>query len=196
MIKQQLYNITRQQRETKNGHQSFVVWFTGLSGSGKSTLANLVEEHLFKNGMQVYVLDGDNIRSGINKDLDFSKEGRKENIRRVAEIARLFCDAGTIVMAAFISPFEDDRNMAKAIIGPDSFIEVFADAPVACCTKRDVKGFYKKAGLGEIKNFTGVSDAYEPPAMPAIHLHTDRETPQQSSGRIISWLADNGYITI
>lgn len=195
MVKRQIYNITKEQREEKNGHRSFVVWFTGLSGSGKSTLANLLEEALFKKGLQVYVLDGDNIRTGLNKDLGFSKEGRKENIRRVAEVAHLFCDAGTITMAAFISPFQADRNMAKEIIGEQHFIEVFVDAPVACCMERDVKGFYKKASTGEIKNFTGVSDAYEDPVAPAIHLYTAQETAETSVSKIIDWLLNNKYIT-
>jgi len=194
MIIKQDYNITRTEREKKNGHKAFVIWLTGLSGSGKSTIANLLEQHFHGSGLSSYVLDGDNIRHGLNKDLDFSKEGRKENIRRVAEVARLLCDAGIITITAFISPYLADRETAKQIIGKDSFIEVFVDASLQSCINRDIKGLYAKAQEGLIPNFTGISDVYEAPVEPAIHLHTDVEKPFESVEKLISWLKQRNFI--
>lgn len=142
----------------------------------------------------MYVLDGDNIRKGMNRDLDFSRDGRKENIRRIAEVARLFCDAGIIAVTAFISPYINDREMAKSIIGEDSFIEVFLDTTVETCMKRDVKGLYAKAKAGLLKDFTGVDDAYEPPREPRVRLQTGIELPDESLARLTAWLSDNQFI--
>lgn len=194
MVEKQQYTVSRQQREAANGHKSFVIWFTGLSGSGKSTLADMVEQHLFANGKKVYVLDGDNIRNGINKGLGFSREDRKENIRRVAEIAKLFCDAGVIVIAAFISPYLADRQMARDIIGTDSFVEVFLDADIDACGQRDVKGLYAKAKAGLVKEFTGISDPYELPQHPELTLHTTNETPEVSLQHLLLWLNQNHFM--
>lgn len=168
------FGITRSERNQQNKHNSFVIWFTGLSGSGKSTLANKLEQKLFENGYKVYVLDGDNVRLGINKDLDFTAQGRKENIRRVAEIAKLMMDAGLIVITSFISPFRADRKSAREIIGTDNFTEIFVDCPFEVCEQRDVKGLYAKAKAGEIKHFTGIKSNYELPENPDITVHTDK----------------------
>jgi adenylylsulfate kinase len=190
----QSYTTDRKARENKNGHKAFVIWFTGLSGSGKSTLADMLEQYLFENHTQVFVLDGDNIRNGLNKDLDFSKEGRRENIRRIAEVAKLFCDAGFIVITAFISPYDKDREMAKDIIGAGNIVEVYLDIPVKTCMQRDVKGMYAKAKAGEIKNFTGIDDVYERPGNPDVVLQTGIETPAQSLEKLVYWLKDKQLI--
>jgi adenylylsulfate kinase len=190
----QKYSVTKQMRENKNGHKAFTVWFTGLSGAGKSTLANMLEQYLFEEGKHVFVLDGDNIRNGINKGLSFSKADRSENIRRVAEIASLFCEAGTITIAAFISPYAEDRQMAREIIGVGNFIEVFLDADISTCAQRDVKGLYTKAKAGLIQEFTGISDVYEVPENPDLVLHTGGETTQASLQHLISWLHNNNLL--
>ena len=156
-------------------HRAKVIWFTGLSGSGKSTLANEVSKLLFKNNIKVFVLDGDNTRLGVNKDLGFSLEDRKENIRRVAEIAKLFVQSGTVVLAAFISPIEEERKIAKEIIGTQDVLEVFLDCPIEDCEQRDVKGLYAKARAGEIKNFTGIDSPYERPLNPDIIVNTAKD---------------------
>ena len=161
--------VTREQREKNNGHPGLVIWFTGLSGSGKSTIANELDLELNSRGLKTYVLDGDNIRMRLNKDLGFSPEDRKENIRRISEVARLFADSGTIVITAFISPYLNDRKSARHIIGSD-FIEVFVNTPIEECIKRDPKGLYKKAIAGEIKGFTGIDAPYEQPLNPEISL--------------------------
>ncbi|MDA9214174.1 adenylyl-sulfate kinase [Bacteroidia bacterium] len=168
----QSYSITLQDRIQKQKHAPKVFWMTGLSGSGKSTIANALQNELFQKGYQVYVLDGDNVRGGLNKDLDFSDEGRIENIRRISEVAKLFSDAGFIVIAAFISPFRSDRQQAREIIGDDTFCEVFVDTPLEVCEQRDVKGLYKKARAGEIKNFTGIGSAFEKPEKPEVQVKT------------------------
>lgn len=191
----QKYAITKELRESKNSHRAFTIWFTGLSGSGKSTLANMLEQHLFAGGMQVFVLDGDNMRNGINKDLGFSKTDRSENIRRVAEIARLFCQAGTITIAAFISPYAEDRKMAREIIGAQDFVEIFLDADVDTCAARDVKGLYAKAKAGTIKEFTGISDVYEKPGQPDLVLQTGSDTVEKSLEILISWLHNNKLLS-
>lgn len=195
MTEKQQYTITKQMRETRNGHRAFVIWLTGLSGSGKSTLANELEQYLFLHGKSVFVLDGDNIRNGINKDLGFSKEGRKENIRRVAEIAKLFHCAGFITIAAFISPYATDRQLAREIIGGHDFVEIYLDADLEVCSQRDVKGLYAKANAGVIKEFTGVSDVYERPANPDVTLQTGVDTIETSLQQLISWLTDNQFLT-
>jgi adenylylsulfate kinase len=161
--------VTRQQRESNNGHPGLVVWFTGLSGSGKSTIANELDVELNKRGLRTYILDGDNVRMGLNKDLGFSPESRKENIRRISEVAKLFADSGAIVMTAFISPYREDRDSARDVIGKD-YVEVFVNTPIKECIKRDPKGLYKKAIAGEIKGFTGIDAPYEQPLSPEISL--------------------------
>ena len=161
--------VSRQQRESNNGHPGIVIWFTGLSGSGKSTIANELDVELNKRGLRTYILDGDNIRMGLNKDLGFSQESRKENIRRISEVAKLFADSGTIVITAFISPYKEDRDLARCVIGSD-YIEVFVNTPIKECIKRDPKGLYKKAIAGEIKGFTGIDSPYEEPLNPEISL--------------------------
>lgn len=179
------YQICLPQREQRNGHHSACLWFTGLSGSGKSTVANTVEQHLYGLGFNTYSLDGDNIRKGLNKDLNFSEEGRVENIRRIGEVARLMCDAGLVVLAAFVSPFKKDRQLLRELIG-DKFIEIFVDAPLEICEQRDVKGLYKKARNGEISNFTGISSPFEVPQNPDVHIHTDQYSIDESARRVIN----------
>ena len=172
-IVQQSYTISLNERIEQNNHSPKVFWMTGLSGSGKSTIANALQNELFQKGYQVYVLDGDNVRGGLNKDLDFSDGGRIENIRRISEVAKLFADAGFVVITAFISPFQSDREQAKNIIGSEYFCEVFVDTPLEICEQRDVKGLYKKARAGEIPNFTGIGSAFEKPEAADVVLRTD-----------------------
>ena len=164
--------VTAEDREKLLNQKGCVIWFTGLSGSGKSTLANAVEQVLHQQGHHTYVLDGDNVRHGLNKNLGFSPEDREENIRRIGEVAKLFSDAGTIVMTAFISPYCADRDQARALIAEDRFVEVFVDCPLDVCEERDTKGLYKKARAGEIKEFTGISAPYEPPLTPEVTVNT------------------------
>lgn len=182
--------ISRSDRTRRFGHENKVLWFTGLSGSGKSTLANIVEQELHKQGCPTYILDGDNIRHGLNKDLDFSKSGREENIRRIAEVALLFYDAGITVIVCFISPYIKDRENARKIIG-DAFVEVYAECDLEECKRRDPKGLYKKAVRGEIPKFTGISDPYEEPKNPEIKVNTGTQTPEESAQEIIKWLRTN-----
>ncbi len=167
------YKIGREEREIRNGHRAACLWFTGLSGSGKSTVANVVEQEMHNLGFRTYILDGDNIRKGLNKDLNFTEEGRIENIRRIGEVAKLMTDAGIIVLAAFVSPFLKDRQLLRDLMG-GSFVEIFVDAPIEVCEQRDVKGLYKKARAGEISNFTGISSPFEKPEHPDVHIHTDQ----------------------
>tara|TARA_B100000963_G_C22488652_1_gene608157 strand:- start:2 stop:598 length:597 start_codon:yes stop_codon:yes gene_type:complete len=184
-ITRQNYPISRSDRLKNNGHQAKVIWFVGLSGSGKSTLAGNVESVLHKKGYKTYILDGDNLRLGLNSDLGFSKRDRSENIRRIAEVARLFNDAGTIVLSAFISPLESDRNQARRIIGVENFIEVFVNCPLSICEKRDVKGLYAKARKGLIPNFTGIDSPFEPPKQPDIIIKTKVEPLEMSLKNIL-----------
>jgi len=186
----QTYDITREQRNKQNAHPSFVLWFTGLSGSGKSTLANAVEKLLFEKGIQTYTLDGDNIRQGVNRGLGFSAEDRKENLRRIAEVAKLFVDAGQICFSAFISPMRKDREMIASIVGEKDFFEVFVDTPLEVCEARDVKGLYKKARAGEISNFTGISAPYEAPEKPALYIQTANESIEDSAEKIIVFIEE------
>jgi len=172
-------------RNQLNGHRSLVIWFTGLSGSGKSTLANMLEQHLHDKGIRTFILDGDNVRKGLNKDLDFSDEGRKENIRRIGEVAKLMTEAGLVVIAAFVSPFEEERQKLRSLLGDDVFVEVFVDTPLEVCESRDTKGLYKKARKGEIAHFTGISSPFEPPLHPDVHILTTEETPEKSLERIL-----------
>jgi adenylylsulfate kinase len=187
------YRVTKQDREKIKHQKACVLWFTGLSGSGKSTIANEVENELFKMGYHTYLLDGDNIRHGLNKDLGFDDKNRVENIRRISEVAKLFLDSGTITLSAFISPFIDDRQKARDIIGSD-FIEVFIDTPFEECAKRDPKGLYKKALNGEIKNFTGLDSPYEKPLNPDVHIDTVILDIKSATSQIISYLNEKGYL--
>lgn len=167
------YKITVEDRNHQKKHKSFLIWFTGLSGSGKSTLADQLEQLLISKGIHTYVLDGDNIRKGVNNDLDFSPEHRRENIRRIAEISKLFIDAGVVVLAAFISPYKDDRELVAQTVGKSNFIEVFVNTSLQECKKRDGKGLYSKAEQGLISNFTGVTAPYEAPMHPDITISED-----------------------
>ena len=179
------YKIGIHERRKANGHSSFMMLFTGLSGSGKSTIANALESKLFDHKIKTYVLDGDNIRDGINQDLTFEPKDRTENIRRIAEVGKLFIDAGILVLAAFVSPYEKDRESIKKTVGKDNFVEVFVNTPLAVCEARDVKGLYKKARTGEIKNMTGISAPYEAPSDPDI-IVTDRHSIEEAVDLIYS----------
>ena len=179
-LKSQSYKINRTDFEKRNQHRGVALWFVGLSGSGKSTLANGLQAKLFENGFNTIVLDGDNTRLGINKDLGFSDIDRNENIRRVAEISKLFIETGHIVINAFISPFEINRTLARNIISDEDFIEVYIDSSLSACENRDVKGLYKKARAGEINDFTGISSPFEIPKNPDISVKTDAQTPEES----------------
>lgn len=182
------YKITKADREKLNNHRSFLIWFTGLSGSGKSTLANLVEVELHKKGISTFSLDGDNIRQGINKDLSFAPEDRTENIRRIAEIGHLMINAGVITLAAFVSPYIKDRENIKSIVGADNFIEIYVNTSLEECEKRDVKGLYKKARAGEIKNMTGISAPYEAPENPDLEIITDNQSVEDSAQTILNFI--------
>jgi len=186
--------IVKQDREKRNNHQGVVIWLTGLSGCGKSTVASKLQEKLFARGVQVYILDGDNIRHGLNGDLGFSPEDREENIRRIGEVAHLFADAGMVAITSFISPYIKDRDRARSLNKEGEFIEIFVKAPLDVCEKRDPKGLYKKARKGEIKEFTGISAPYEEPENPEIVIETDKLDIQQSAEKIISYLKDKGII--
>ncbi len=180
--------ITKSDRQKLNNHQSAVLWFTGLSGSGKSTLANVVDAKLHAQHIQSYVLDGDNIRHGLNKGLGFSEADRKENIRRIGEVAKLFVDSGQIILAAFISPFYEDRESVRKLFQADEFIEVFVKCPLEECEKRDPKGLYKKARSGEIPEFTGVSSPYEEPVNPELVIETNQLSIDEAAEKIIAFL--------
>ena len=181
-IVRQEYHLSQSMREQRNGHKALLVWFTGLSGSGKSTLANAVEQKLHAAGIQTYTLDGDNVRHGLNKDLGFKAEDRSENIRRIAEVAHLMLDAGLVVLSAFVSPYRQDRQGIKAIVGAEGFMEVFVDTPLEVCEQRDVKGLYAKARAGEINNFTGISAPYEAPEHPDFRIDTSMTGLDESAG--------------
>lgn len=182
------YQVTKSDRNKLNNHNSFLMWFTGLSGSGKSTIANLVELELHKKGIKTYVLDGDNIRKGINKDLTFAPEDRTENIRRIAEIANLMVEAGNVVLAAFVSPYKKDRENVKNILKNSNFVEIYVNTSVEECEKRDVKGLYKKARVGEIKNMTGISAPYEAPENPDLEIITENLTIEQSVNEVLKYI--------
>ena len=186
--------VKREDRERLLGQKGVVIWFTGLSGSGKSTLAYAVEEKLHKMGYLTYVLDGDNIRHGLNSDLGFSPEDREENIRRVGEVAKLFADAGVIVMTAFISPYRKDRRRARRLMDEGRFVEVYCKCGLEVCAKRDPKGLYKKAKAGEIDQFTGVSAPYEEPERPEIVVETDKQSIEECVEKIIQYLKTNNLL--
>jgi bifunctional enzyme CysN/CysC len=192
----QALDVNKVARARLSHQKPCILWFTGLSGAGKSTIANLVEKQLHADGRQTYLLDGDNVRHGLNKDLGFTDEDRVENIRRVAEVARLMVDAGLIVMVSFISPFRSERRMARALVEAGEFVEVFVDAPLAQAEARDVKGLYKKARRGELKNFTGIDSPYEAPENPELHLDTAQLTPEAAALRVIKYLREAGNIDV
>ncbi len=187
-IHRQSLLVNRNEREALNGHKPAVLWFTGLSGSGKSTIANLVERELHDRGVRTFLLDGDNVRHGLNRDLGFSDADRVENVRRVAEVAKLFVEAGVVVLCSFISPFKAERRMARELLAEGEFIEVFVDTPIEDCIKRDPKGLYAKALKGEIANFTGVSSPYERPEAAEIFLHTAGSEPAEAARRVVDAL--------
>ena len=193
-IKWHNLTIDRNKLEKMRGHKGMVIWFTGLSGSGKSTLANAVNEVLHLDGLSTYVLDGDNIRHGLCKDLGFSDEDREENIRRIGEVANLFMNAGIITITAFVSPFNNDRNKVRKIIGSKDFIEVYCSADIDVCESRDTKGLYKKARLGEIKEFTGISSPYEAPVNPEIVVNTGTLNLNDSVEEVINYLREQNLI--
>ncbi len=188
--------VSKTERRGLNGHKGAVLWFTGLSACGKSTVANTVDHKLHSNGKHTYVLDGDNIRHGLNKNLGFSAEDRTENIRRIGEVARLFCDAGFVTLTAFISPYKADRNNVRELLEPGEFIEIFVDASLATCEARDPKGLYKKARAGEIKGFTGIDDPYEAPENPEITLDADNKGIDELADEVIAYLESNGYLSL
>ncbi|WP_455661644.1 adenylyl-sulfate kinase [Pradoshia sp.] len=186
--------ITKGERRAQNGHGSCVLWFTGLSGSGKSTIANAFSSYLYKQGISEYVLDGDNIRHGLNKDLGFTDEDRTENIRRIGEVAKLFVDSGTIVTTAFISPFRSDREQVRALFEEGEFIEVFVDCPLDECERRDPKQLYAKARRGEIKDFTGIDSPYEAPKAPELTIESHQVTIDEAVKEIAEYLVSRNII--
>jgi len=193
-IQWQESDVDRADRERRNGHRGVTVWLTGLSGSGKSTLARRLEAALFERGCEVYVLDGDNMRYGLNRDLGFSPEDRAENIRRVGEVARLLTNFGAIVITAFISPYRADRDMTRGLMPAGDFLEGYVDCSLEVCEERDPKGLYKKARRGELKDFTGISAPYEAPESPELVIRTERRTPAECVGQILEYLEAGGYL--
>ncbi|MBI5309391.1 MAG: adenylyl-sulfate kinase [Planctomycetes bacterium] len=188
--------VTRARREAQNGHKSFILWFTGLSGAGKSTLAHAVEEELYRMGCNTFVFDGDNVRHGLNRDLGFSQEDRKENIRRIGEMCKLFIEAGVIALTAFISPYKKNRNTVRQMVNDQDFIEIYCDCSLDICEKRDVKGSYAKARKGEISDFTGISAPYEAPENPEIIVSTGRDTLDQCTNKVIKYLIDKNLLSL
>jgi adenylylsulfate kinase len=186
--------VKKLDRQKIRGHKSCVIWFTGLSGSGKSTIANALEKCLLDKGISSYLLDGDNIRHGLNKNLGFSPEDRKENIRRIGEVAKLFVDAGVIACTAFISPYVEDREQARSLVEENEFIEIYVKCNLDECEKRDPKGLYKKAREGIIKEFTGISAPYEEPLNPEIVLENDKNTIEESVNQVLEYLTEKGII--
>jgi len=179
------HKITGEDRMRRKGHRPLLIWFSGLSGSGKSTLSGLLEQELFRRNTHTYLLDGDNVRKGLNKDLGFSRECRTENIRRIGEAARLMLDAGLVVLAAFVSPIRKDRETVRELVGPERFLEVFVDCPLEVCEERDVKGLYKKARDGKIADFTGISAPFEAPENPDVHIRTHETSLEVSLNELI-----------
>jgi bifunctional enzyme CysN/CysC len=190
----QVTTVDKDARRALNGHRSAVVWLTGLSGAGKSTVANRLEQRLHALGKRTYLLDGDNVRHGLNKDLGFTAADRVENVRRIAEVARLMVDAGLIVITALISPFRAERRMARALFATGEFVEVFVDVPLAVAESRDPKGLYRRARSGELKNFTGIDSPYEPPEAPELHLDTARQSPDRAAEVVLEYLRSAGLM--
>ncbi|PCH83005.1 MAG: adenylyl-sulfate kinase [Piscirickettsiaceae bacterium] len=188
------HHVSQKQRSILKNQKPCILWFTGLSGSGKSTVANAVENLLFGMQKHTYLLDGDNVRQGLNKGLGFSEEDRIENIRRVGEVANLFCDAGLVVVTAFISPFAKDREMVRNMAMQGQFVEVFIDVPLSVCEQRDPKGLYKKARAGEIKDFTGIDSPYEVPANPELHIVNDGISIEEAAKQVLDYLKQHAYI--
>ncbi|GAA0350013.1 adenylyl-sulfate kinase [Oceanobacillus sp. FSL W7-1293] len=186
--------VQKEERQQRNQHKSCILWFTGLSGAGKSTLANALEHRLFEQGLNSYVLDGDNVRHGLNKGLGFGEEDRKENIRRIGEVAKLFVDAGLIVCTAFISPFAEDRNRVRALVQEDEFVEIYVRCSLEACEDRDPKGLYKKARTGEISNFTGISSPYEEPLQPELVVDSDQHSIEACVDQMIAFLRERNYL--
>jgi adenylylsulfate kinase len=180
------YAVDQNSRSKLKKHKSLLLWFTGLSGSGKSTIANCVEQALHEKGIHTYTLDGDNVRKGLNNNLSFSPEDRTENIRRIAETAKLMMDAGLVVLAAFVSPYKKDRDNIRTIVGSENMVEIYINTSVEECERRDVKGLYKKARAGEIKNMTGISSPYEAPENPEIEIHTEKVNVEKATEHIIN----------
>jgi len=187
------HHVSKAERIERNAQKPCILWFTGLSGSGKSTVANAVESLLFEQGRLTYLLDGDNVRHGLNKDLGFDDAARIENIRRIGEVSKLFVDAGVIVLTAFISPFREDRERVRALVGAGEFVEVFIDTPLEVCESRDPKGLYKKARAGEIPHFTGIDSPYEAPVDAEIHVRTAEKDIRGCAQQIVDYLNDKGY---
>lgn len=188
------HTVTKEERERMSGHRGCTIWLTGLSGSGKSTLANLLEKALWERGVRAFVLDGDNVRHGLNKDLGFSPADRTENIRRIGEVAKLFTEAGVINVTAFISPYRADRDLVRALMKPGDFVEVYVGCELDECERRDPKGLYKKARAGQIPEFTGISAPYEAPLEPELVIDTTRETAEQSLSHLLEYLDHKGYL--
>lgn len=187
-------SLSKEERRHKNQHHSAVFYFTGLSGSGKSTIANAAARRLFNLGVNTYVLDGDNIRHGLNQDLGFSDEDRKENIRRIGEVSKLFIDSGQVVFTAFISPFQVDRDTVRSLLEEDEFVEVFVSCPIEACEERDPKGLYQKARTGEIPEFTGISSPYEAPVHPEITLHTDIYSVEECVDQLVAYVKERNWL--
>ncbi len=190
------HRITKAERASQKSQKPCLIWFTGLSGAGKSTIANALEQELFKRGHHTYLLDGDNVRHGLNRDLGFTDEDRVENIRRIGEAAKLFVDAGLIVLSAFISPFRTDRQMVRELFDEGEFIEVFVSTPLSVCEERDPKGLYKKARAGEIVNFTGIDSGYEEPESPEYNLDTSKNRISMSVAGLLKFIAEKEIIRI
>jgi adenylylsulfate kinase len=186
--------VTRERRNQQNGHKSAVLWFTGLSGSGKSTVCHVVEERLHQQDCRTFVMDGDNVRHGLCGDLGFSNEDRKENIRRIGEVSKLFVETGTIVLTAFISPFREDREKVRGLMPHGDFLEIYVDCPIDVCESRDVKGLYKRARAGEVNEFTGISSPYESPRKPELTVNTDQQTLEESVEFVIQLLVERNII--
>ncbi|MFC4810027.1 adenylyl-sulfate kinase [Paenibacillus sp. GCM10023250] len=186
--------VTRQDRNRRNGHGSLALWFTGLSGAGKSTLALTLEKALHERGIGSYVLDGDNIRHGLNRDLGFSEEDRKENLRRIGEVSKLFADAGLVVLSAFISPDEQDRRMVRELFAPGDFVEVYVKCSIEECEKRDPKGLYKKARSGQIRNFTGIDAKYDVPGSPELVIDTERMPVDEAVELLLGYLEERSVL--
>ncbi|WP_371185711.1 adenylyl-sulfate kinase [Thalassotalea maritima] len=188
------HHVSKAERAKQKQQKPCLLWYTGLSGSGKSTVANAVDALLFERNCHTYILDGDNVRHGLNGDLGFSDDDRIENIRRISQVGKLFVDSGLIVTTAFISPFQSDRDMARELLADGEFIEVFIDTPIEVCEQRDPKGLYKKARAGEIKEFTGITSAYDIPKQPEIHVKTADTSIKACAMQIVDYLEQNGYI--